>query len=70
MFRGMTVAEMSPIELYATVMSALVMFAVVLRALREWPNLDEWRQKAVFCLGLFVVTGLPLLLFLNVVQSS
>lgn len=70
MFRGMTVAEMSPIELYAVVTVAMMVFALSVLGVFQWKNLDTIRQKTFAGLGLFAVWGLPFVVFLNVAQSS
>ena len=66
----MTVAEMSPIELYATVMAALIVFSLSVLGVRQWDKLDSLRHKAIFVLGLFAAWGLPFLLFINVARPN
>ena len=66
----MTVAEMSPIELYATVMAALIVFSLSVLAVRQWDKIDTFRHKAILILGLASMWGLPFFVFINVAQAG
>lgn len=57
----MTVADLSPIQLYGIVMAAIVISAGSLLAIRAVPNLTRKREKALAYIGLFAMLGLPVI---------
>ena len=67
MLGDMTVAEMSPIELYSVIMTALVMFGLALLAVREYQrkSIDTIPHKVIFFGGLFALCGLPVVISLS-----
>ena len=66
----MTVAEMSPIQLYAVVTMALMLFSLSILGVRQWDKLESFRHKAIASLGLLGMWGLPFFIFMDVVRAG
>lgn len=62
----MTVAELSPIELYSVVLTALVVFGLGLLGVREYPKLTTRGERTVFFAGMFALYGAPCVIALDV----
>lgn len=62
----MTVSEMTPMQLYAVVMAALVCFALAREGLRFFNTLEETKPKIVAAFGLAALVGLPMLIAFDV----
>lgn len=61
----MTVGEMSPIELYSVVFTALVVFALMLLGFREVRKVGFRKESAIAWFGLAVGVGLPVIITLR-----
>ncbi len=54
----MTVAELSPLQLYGLIVLAFGVFWVFLQSIRLYPDLD-WRAKIMFWAGCAFLFGVP-----------
>ena len=64
----MTVAEMTPHQLFGLHMLAFVVIVLALLGWRELSNLETKRQKFVFWLGMAAMVGLPALYGLSALR--
>lgn len=58
----MTVAELTPIELYCIVIAAILTVGMILLGIREYPKLTTKREKFVLFAGVGAAYGLPMLI--------